>query len=82
MWGIGHELSEKEWRSVMRQLLARGIVDAEGEYGVLVPGPEAGPVLRSEETVDLAVDRSPAKSAHRPAAPVRRRVRGVPQPCR
>ncbi|MGO3314607.1 MAG: DNA helicase RecQ [Brachybacterium tyrofermentans] len=62
VWGIGAELSEKEWRSVMRQLMARGIVDAEGDYGVLVPGSHAGPVLRSEVTVELAVDRSPAKA--------------------
>ena len=62
VWGIGAELSEKEWRSVMRQLMARGIVDAEGDYGVLVPGSQAGPVLRSEAAVELAVDRSPAKA--------------------
>lgn len=62
VWGIGAELSEKEWRSVMRQLMARGIVDAEGDYGVLVPGAQAGPVLRSEASVELAVDRSPAKA--------------------
>ncbi|SLM96520.1 ATP-dependent DNA helicase RecQ [Brevibacterium yomogidense] len=60
VWGIGQELSEKQWRSALRQLLARGIVEAEGDYGVLVPGPEAGPVLRSEATVELAEDRSPA----------------------
>ncbi|MGO2606174.1 MAG: DNA helicase RecQ, partial [Brachybacterium tyrofermentans] len=71
VWGIGDELSEKEWRSVMRQLLARGIVDAEGEYGVLIPGTQAGPVLRSEETVDLAVDRTPAKSARSRPRPSR-----------
>lgn len=71
VWGIGDELSEKEWRTVMRQLLARGIVDAEGEYGVLIPGTQAGPVLRSEETVDLAVDRTPAKSARSRPRPSR-----------
>ncbi|MCT1616008.1 DNA helicase RecQ [Kocuria marina] len=58
VWGIGQELSEREWRSVLRQLLARRIVEAVGDFGVLVPGPEAGPVLRGEATVELAVDRS------------------------
>ncbi|MDN6302818.1 MAG: DNA helicase RecQ, partial [Brachybacterium sp.] len=58
VWGIGEELSEKEWRTAIRQLLARGIIEAEGDYGVLVPGPQAGPVLRSEVTVELAVDRT------------------------
>lgn len=63
VWGIGSELSEKEWRTAIRQLLARGIVDAEGDYGVLVPGAQAGPVLRSEATVELAVDRTPTRPA-------------------
>ena len=62
VWGIGEELSEKEWRTAIRQLLARGVLEAEGDYGVLVPGPQAGPVLRSEETVQLAVDRTPQRS--------------------
>ncbi len=62
VWGIGQELSEKEWRTTLRQLLARSIVEAQGDYGVLVPGPQAGPVLRSETTVELAVDRAPAKT--------------------
>ena len=63
VWGIGEELTEKEWRTAIRQLLARGILEAEGDYGVLVPGPQAGPVLRSEETVQLAVDRAPQRGA-------------------
>lgn len=63
VWGIGTELTEREWRSVLRQLLARGIVEAVGDYGVLVPGPNAGPVLRGEVTLDLAVDRAPTSPA-------------------
>ena len=63
VWGIGEELSEKEWRTAIRQLLARGIVEAEGDYGVLIPGPQAGPVLRGESTVELAVDRAPQRSS-------------------
>ena len=62
VWGIGTELTEREWRTALRQLLARGIVEAVGDYGVLVPGRAAGPVLRGEETVELAVDRAPAKA--------------------
>ena len=58
VWGIGQELSEREWRSVLRQLLARRIVEAVGDFGVLVPGPEAGPVLRGDAVVELAVDRT------------------------
>ena len=62
VWGIGTEVTEKQWRTTIRQLLARGIIEAEGEYGVLVPGAHAGPVLRGEATVELAVDRAPARS--------------------
>ncbi|MCT1544790.1 MULTISPECIES: DNA helicase RecQ [Kocuria] len=60
VWGIGQELSQQEWRSVLRQLLARRVVEAVGDFGVLVPGPEAGPVLRGEGALELAVDRAPA----------------------
>ncbi|WP_029088769.1 DNA helicase RecQ [Brevibacterium album] len=59
VWGIGQELSEREWRSVLRQLTARGIVEAVGDYGVLVTGPQSGPVLRGEAKVELAEDRVP-----------------------
>ena len=68
VWGIGQELSEQEWRTTLRQLLARSIVEAQGDYGVLAPGPEAGPVLRSETTVELAVDRTPVKAPRTRAA--------------
>lgn len=71
VWGIGEDLSEKQWRSVIRQLIARGLLEAAGEYGVLVPGAAAGPVLRGETNLELAVDRAPAKGA-RTAARVAR----------
>ncbi|GAB78154.1 ATP-dependent DNA helicase RecQ [Austwickia chelonae] len=71
VWGIGTDLSEREWRSTLRQLLARGIVEAVGDYGVLTPGPGAGAVLRGETVVELAVYRAPTKTrrTRRPAAP-------------
>jgi len=55
-YGIGNDLSEQDWRSVVRQLLARGILVAQGEYGTLAPGPDAGPVLRGEQSVPLRRD--------------------------
>lgn len=55
-YGIGNDLSDQDWRSVVRQLLARGILMAQGEYGTLAPGPDAGPVLRGEESVPLRRD--------------------------
>ena len=64
VWGVGQDLSEREWRSVLRQLLARRVVEAVGDFGVLVPGPQAGPVLRGEGTLELAVDRAPTARAN------------------
>lgn len=61
VWGIGSELGPKQWRTLARQLLARGILDAVGDYGVLIPGPHAGPVLRGEVAVELAEDRRPER---------------------
>ncbi|WP_288780548.1 DNA helicase RecQ [uncultured Kocuria sp.] len=53
VWGIGDDLSESEWRAVVRQLLARNVVETVGEYGTLVLAPASGPLLRGEETIML-----------------------------
>lgn len=53
VWGIGADLSEKQWRAVVRQLLACGVLESVGEYGVLAPGPQAGPILRGEQQISL-----------------------------
>lgn len=55
-YGLGADLSEQDWRSVVRQLLAGGILVATGEYGVLAIGEKAGPVLRGEQEVPLRRD--------------------------
>jgi len=55
-YGIGADLSDQDWRSVVRQLLARGILVAQGEYGTLAPGPDAAAVLRGEGSVPLRRD--------------------------
>ena len=55
-YGIGADLSDQDWRSVVRQLLARGILVAQGEYGTLAPGPDAAAVLRGEQSVPLRRD--------------------------
>jgi ATP-dependent DNA helicase RecQ len=34
-FGIGGELGEAEWRGVVRQLLAQGLLTVEGDYGTL-----------------------------------------------
>lgn len=55
-YGIGADLSDQDWRSVVRQLLARGILVAQGEYGTLAPGESAGGVMRGETPVPLRKD--------------------------
>ena len=55
-YGIGADLTEQDWRSVVRQLLARGILVAQGDYGTLAPGEQAAAVLRGETPVPLRRD--------------------------
>jgi ATP-dependent DNA helicase RecQ len=61
-FGIGAEVSEAQWRGVLRQLIALGHLRAEGEYGTLALTPSARQVLRGEVQLMLRV----------PAEPVRR----------
>ncbi|MGO2035407.1 MAG: DNA helicase RecQ [Brevibacterium sp.] len=56
VWGVGSDLSEAEWKTVIRQVLARGLLESHGDYGVLVVGEGAGPVLRGETEISLRVD--------------------------
>ncbi len=57
VFGIGKDLHARVWRSVYRQLVARGLltVDAEG-HGSLRLTPECRPVLRGEMTLELRQD--------------------------
>ena len=55
-YGIGADLSDQDWRSVVRQLLARGILVAQGDYGTLAPGGQSAGVLRGETPVPLRKD--------------------------
>jgi ATP-dependent DNA helicase RecQ len=56
-YGVGADLSAREWRGVVRQLVALGLlaVDPEG-YGGLRLTAAAGPVLRGEEPLLLRRD--------------------------
>ncbi|MFE4668297.1 DNA helicase RecQ [Streptomyces sp. NPDC056716] len=61
VFGIGEELAEGEWRGVVRQLLAQGLLAVEGEYGTLVLTEASGSVLRRERDVPLR--KEPKKAA-------------------
>ncbi len=54
-FGIGADVSEAQWRLVLRQLIAMGHVQAEGEYGTLVLCDSARDVLRGAVPVWLRV---------------------------
>jgi ATP-dependent DNA helicase RecQ len=76
-WGVGADLSETEWRAVLRQLVAAGHLRAEGEYGVLVLTESARAVLRGEQSVTL---RRPAEKLARPKKSARASAgRGAPE---
>ena len=55
-YGLGADLTDQDWRSVIRQLLAQGILVSQGDYGTLALGDAAMPVLRGETPVPLRRD--------------------------
>jgi ATP-dependent DNA helicase RecQ len=64
VFGIGAELRDTEWRGVVRQLLAQGLLAVEGDYGTLMLTDESGSVLRKERQVMMR--REPERAARAP----------------
>lgn len=57
VWGVGRDLTEAQWRGVFRQLVARGLLDADAErYGALRFTADSAPLLRGEHTLQLRAD--------------------------
>jgi ATP-dependent DNA helicase RecQ len=57
-FGIGADISERQWKSVFRQLVAGGYLDVEaGSYGSLRLSEAARPLLRGEIELNLRVER-------------------------
>jgi ATP-dependent DNA helicase RecQ len=74
VFGIGTELAEAQWRGVVRQLLAQGLLAVEGDYGTLTLNDASSTVLRRERTVTMRREpERPARAATRAAA-----ARGLP----
>ncbi|MFN3164855.1 MAG: DNA helicase RecQ [Pseudohongiellaceae bacterium] len=68
VYGIGDELDNNQWRSVFRQLVARGYMSVDLErYGALRLEEKCRPVLRGEETVELRKDSKVKAAAVRKA---------------
>ena len=55
-WGIGKELDRNQWRSVFRQLVARGYLTVEASHGALQLAESCRALLRGEETLELRRD--------------------------
>ena len=54
-FGIGADVSEAQWRGVLRQLIALGHVQAEGEWNTLALSDSARAVLKGEVRLQLRV---------------------------
>ncbi|MFE9046127.1 DNA helicase RecQ [Streptomyces sp. NPDC007818] len=63
VFGIGADLGTAEWRGVVRQLLALGLLAVEGDYGTLVLTEASGEVLGGRRQVPMR------KEAAKAAAP-------------
>jgi ATP-dependent DNA helicase RecQ len=53
VFGVGADLREVEWRAVIRQALAQGLLAVEGDYGTLVLTEASGAVLSRQRQVML-----------------------------
>jgi ATP-dependent DNA helicase RecQ len=65
-FGVGQELSAKQWRSVLRQLIALGFLTVEMDRRAgFVLTEKSRPVLRGEEVVRLREDPIPVRRPHK-----------------
>jgi ATP-dependent DNA helicase RecQ len=64
VFGKGTELTDTQWRAVVRQLLAQGLLAVEGDYGTLVATAASDEVLYRGRQVRLRHD--PARPARLP----------------
>jgi len=61
-FGIGSDISEAEWRAILRQAIALGLVVVDHDaYGSLKLTAEARPVLKGERSVQLRQYQKPVK---------------------
>jgi ATP-dependent DNA helicase RecQ len=61
VFGVGKDLTDPQWRAVVRQLLAQGVLAVEGDYGTLLCTPAGDEVLYRGRQIRLRDD--PAKVA-------------------
>ncbi|MGH3280256.1 MAG: DNA helicase RecQ [Trebonia sp.] len=68
-FGIGLELNDSQWRGVVRQLLAQGLLAVHGEYQTLAITEGSSEVLRGQRTVTLRRDMPQPRGARSRSAP-------------
>ena len=68
VFGIGKDLRDSEWRGVVRQLLAQGLLAVEGDYGTLVLTDRSAEVLRGELKVMMRREPERTRAARPPRA--------------
>ena len=81
-FGIGSDLSTQQWRSLFRQLVARGLLDVDHEsYGALRLSERCRALLRGEQTLQLRQDkRSAGRSERGVRVASHQRLSGEQQP--
>jgi len=67
-WGIGADLSEQQWRGVVRQLLAHDLLATHGEYGTLTVTDAASEVLSGARSVMLRTEAERVSRSRGPRA--------------
>jgi ATP-dependent DNA helicase RecQ len=73
VFGIGTELRDAQWRGVVRQLLAQGLLAVEGDYGTLMLTGASAAVLRQQRQVLLRSEPERAPKAAKAAKTARPR---------
>jgi len=80
VYGVGKGRAEGEWRSLFRQMVARGLVDVDLDgYGGLRLSDSCRPLLRGEVTLELRRDLKPqttSKGSSSGGSPASQLVRG------
>jgi ATP-dependent DNA helicase RecQ len=56
VFGVGKDLTDLQWRAVVRQLLAQGVLAVEGDYGTLLCTPAGDEVLYRGRQIRLRDD--------------------------
>ncbi|WP_163931328.1 DNA helicase RecQ [Paraferrimonas sp. SM1919] len=61
--GVGKEITKKQWRSIFRQLIAKGLLELQGEYKTLRLTPACREVLQGKRQLQLnKVGKTPVKT--------------------